>query len=157
MRQFSIPLGRIANLYNTIQSAIAGAERVFETIDEQPEPPDAPEAVVLDKVNGEVVFDKVCFGYEKDVPILKNISLRVAPGQTFALVGPTGVGKTTIINLLTRFYDIDSGSIYIDGCDIRQIQRDMFAPTTRHCLARHVLIWRHGDGKHPLWSPQCHG
>ena len=157
MRQFSIPLGRIANLYNTIQSAIAGAERVFETIDEQPEPPDAPEAVVLDKVNGEVVFDKVCFGYEKDVPILKNISLRVAPGQTFALVGPTGVGKTTIINLLTRFYDIDSGSIYIDGCDIRQIQRDMFAPTTRHCPARHVLIWRHGDGKHPLWSPQCHG
>ena len=124
MRQFRIPLGRIANLYNTIQSAIAGAERVFETIDEQPEPPDVPEAVVLGKVNGEVVFDKVCFGYEKDVPILKNISLRVAPGQTFALVGPTGVGKTTIINLLTRFYDIDSGSIYIDGCDIRQIQRD---------------------------------
>ena len=124
MRQFSIPLGRIANLYNTIQSAIAGAERVFETIDEQPEPPDVPEAVVLDKVNGEVVFDKVCFGYEKDVPILKNISLRVAPGQTFALVGPTGVGKTTIINLLTRFYDIDSGSIYIDGCDIRQVQRE---------------------------------
>ena len=124
MRQFSIPLGRIANLYNTIQSAIAGAERVFETIDEQPEPPDVPEAVVVDKVKGEVVFDKVCFGYEKDVPILKNISLRVAPGQTVALVGPTGVGKTTIINLLTRFYDIDSGSIYIDGCDIRQIQRD---------------------------------
>ena len=123
MRQFSIPLGRIANLYNTIQSAIAGAERVFETIDEQPEPPDAPEAVVLDKVKGEVVFDNVCFGYEKDVPILKNISMRVAPGQTFALVGPTGVGKTTIINLLTRFYDIDSGSIHIDGCDIRQIQR----------------------------------
>ena len=123
MRQFSIPLGRIANLYNTIQSAIAGAERVFETIDEQPEPPDVPEAVVLDKVKGEVVFDNVCFGYEKDVPILKNISMRVAPGQTFALVGPTGVGKTTIINLLTRFYDIDSGSIHIDGCDIRQIQR----------------------------------
>ena len=123
VRRFGLPLGQIANLYNTIQSAIAGAERVFETIDETPEPPDAPNAVVLDKVKGEVVFDNVCFGYKKDIPVLKNVSLRVELGQTFALVGPTGAGKTTIVNLLTRFYDIDSGNIYIDGCEIRQIQR----------------------------------
>ena len=123
VRLFTLPLGRIATLYNTIQSAIAGAERVFEIIDETPEPPDAPNAVVLDEVKGEVIFDNVCFGYEEDVPVLKNINMRVAPGQTFALVGPTGAGKTTIVNLLTRFYDIDSGNIYIDGCEIRQIQR----------------------------------
>lgn len=123
-RQFAMPLNQIANLYNTIQSAIAGAERVFEILDEVPELVDAPDAVPLDDVRGDVVFDDVCFGYDKDVPVLKHVSLHAEPGQTIALVGPTGAGKTTIVNLLTRFYDIDSGSIRVDGHDIRQVKKD---------------------------------
>jgi ATP-binding cassette subfamily B multidrug efflux pump len=123
-RQFAQPLNQIANLYSSIQSAIAGAERVFETIDQVPELQDAPDARPLDRVAGEVVFDDVCFGYDQDVPVLKHVSLQATPGQTIALVGPTGAGKTTIVNLLTRFYDIDSGSIHIDGVDTRQVQKD---------------------------------
>jgi len=121
-RQFTFPLNQIANLYNTIQSAIAGAERVFETLDEVPELVDAPEAISLEEVQGDVIFDDVSFGYKRDEPVLKNVSLHAAPGQTIALVGPTGAGKTTIVNLLTRFYDIDSGAIRIDGVDIRDLK-----------------------------------
>ncbi|RYX85822.1 ABC transporter ATP-binding protein [bacterium] len=121
-RQFGRPLTDIANLYNTIQSAIAGAERVFEVIDETPEN-DAPNAQPLPPVKGDVVFENVSFGYSKDIPILKNISLHAEPGQTVALIGPTGAGKTTIINLLTRFYDIDSGRILVDGHDIRNVEK----------------------------------
>lgn len=124
VRQFGRPLGQVANLYNSIQSALAGAERVFETIDEFPEVPDMPDAAALDQVRGDVVFDRVCFGYEKDVPVLKEVSLHARPGEKIALVGPTGAGKTTIVNLLTRFYDIDSGAIYIDGHDIREVKRE---------------------------------
>ncbi len=123
-RQFSMPLNQIANLYNAIQSAIAGAERVFEVIDESPELADAPDARSLKQVQGDVVFDHVSFSYNENTPVLKDVSLHVRPGQTIALVGPTGAGKTTIVNLLTRFYDIDSGSISVDGTDIRQIKRD---------------------------------
>ncbi len=122
-RQFARPLNQIAQLYSSVQSALAGAERVFEVLDEVPELTDAPDALRLEQVQGEVVFDDVCFGYEKNVPVLKDISLRAAPGQTIALVGPTGAGKTTIVNLLTRFYDIDSGHITIDGRDIRELQK----------------------------------
>lgn len=124
VRQFGRPLGQVANLYNSIQSALAGAERVFETIDEFPEVPDSPDAVALEQVRGDVVFDQVCFGYEKDVPVLKEVGLHARPGEKIALVGPTGAGKTTIVNLLTRFYDIDSGAIYIDGHEIRDVKRE---------------------------------
>jgi ATP-binding cassette subfamily B multidrug efflux pump len=123
-RQFSRPLNQLSNLYSTIQSAIAGAERVFEVIDQVPELQDAPAAQPLTQVRGDVVFDDVCFGYEAGVPVLKRVSLHAQPGQTIALVGPTGAGKTTIVNLLTRFYDIDSGLVHIDGVDIRQIKMD---------------------------------
>jgi ATP-binding cassette subfamily B protein len=123
-RQFTMPLNQIANLYNTIQSAIAGAERVFEIIDEPPEMPDSPDAVALTQVRGDVVFDSVCFGYKPDVPVLNDVSLHAESGQTIALVGPTGAGKTTIVNLLSRFYDIDSGRIQIDGNDICDIKLD---------------------------------
>ena len=122
-RQFSRPLNQLAQLYNTIQSALAGAERVFEVIDEVPELADAPDAQPLDQIRGDVGFDDVCFGYDKDVPVLKHVGLHAEPGQTIALVGPTGAGKTTIVNLLTRFYDIDSGSIHVDGVDIRQVKK----------------------------------
>jgi ATP-binding cassette, subfamily B, multidrug efflux pump len=123
-RQFTMPLNQIANLYNTIQSALAGAERVFEVIDETSEIEDHPQALALEPIQGKVIFDQVCFGYEKDVPVLKNVSLHAKRGETIALVGPTGAGKTTIVNLLTRFYDIDGGSITIDNMDIRQVRKD---------------------------------
>ncbi|MCB9162448.1 MAG: ABC transporter ATP-binding protein [Caldilineaceae bacterium] len=123
-RQFGRPLSQIANLYNTIQSAVAGAERVFQIIDETPELVDAPDSLPLDDITGDVVFEDVSFGYDEEVPVLRHVSLHAQPGQIVALVGPTGAGKTTIVNLLTRFYDIDSGRILIDGHDIRDLKLD---------------------------------
>lgn len=123
-RQFGRPLNDIANLYNTIQAALAGAERVFEIIDEGSEMIDAPDAQVLMPIRGEVIFEDVSFAYDQNTPVLKHINLQAAPGQIIALVGPTGAGKTTIVNLLTRFYDIDSGRITIDGHDIRALKKD---------------------------------
>ncbi len=121
--RFSRPLNQIAQLFNSIQSALAGAERVFETMDERPEV-DVPDARPLEHVAGEVVFEDVCFGYEPGVPVLKHVSLHAKPGQMIALVGPTGAGKTTIANLLTRFYDVDAGAIRVDGHEVRQVKRD---------------------------------
>jgi ATP-binding cassette subfamily B multidrug efflux pump len=122
-RKFAAPLRQLGDLYNQVQSALAGAERVFEVIDEVPELQDAPDAPPLEDIQGEVVFDQVDFGYVPGVPVIKDMSLRAEPGQTVALVGPTGAGKTTMVNLLTRFYDIDGGAIYVDGQDIRQVQK----------------------------------
>ena len=121
--QFGRPLNQLAGLFNTVQSALAGAERVFEILDEEPELTDRLDACALPVIGGDVVFEDVCFGYDADVPVLKHVDLHAEPGQTIALVGPTGAGKTTIVNLLTRFYDIDSGSIRIDGHDIRALQK----------------------------------
>jgi ATP-binding cassette subfamily B protein len=121
--QFAAPLRQLSNLYNQIQSAIAGAERVFEVLDEEPELTDAEGALPLDNVQGAVVFQDVDFSYVPGVPVLRDVSLTAQPGQTIALVGPTGAGKTTIVNLLTRFYDIDAGAIRIDGQDIRDVQK----------------------------------
>ncbi|MGC4105788.1 MAG: ABC transporter ATP-binding protein [Thermomicrobiales bacterium] len=123
-RQLGRPLNDIANLYNQIQAAIAGAERVFEIIDWKPEV-DAPDASGIEIV-GDVVFDDVTFSYGKEQakPTLSGISFHATPGQTIALVGPTGAGKTTIVNLITRFYEIDSGVIRIDGHDLRTLRKD---------------------------------
>ena len=168
-RQFSRPVSEIANLYNMIQSAIAGAERVFEVMDETPEFGEENKSVgtrsgeevkpvvtlsgpdvVRGKVvfsgkggafgdssaqggagssiavvtRGEVEFRDVSFGYEPDVPVLKKINLKAEPGHTIALVGPTGSGKTTVVNLLSRFYDIDDGTILVDGKDLRTLHKD---------------------------------
>jgi len=122
-QNFIQPLRQLANIYNSIQAALAGAERVFETIDTAPEVPDAPDALPLQTTFGHVRFENVSFGYLPDTPIIKNMSLEAKPGQTVALVGPTGAGKTTIINLLTRFYEIQEGQITIDGLDIRQVRK----------------------------------
>lgn len=123
-RAFISPLRQISNIYNAIQAALAGAERVFEVLDTPPEPPDPPDALPLDSLRGEVRFEGVTFGYLPDRPVIRNVSLEARPGQTVALVGPTGAGKTTIVNLLMRFYEPDAGCIQIDGRDIRRIRRD---------------------------------
>ena len=121
-QQFIQPLRQLANMYNSIQAALAGAERVFEILDTEPELTDAPDAVPLTEVAGKVRFDEVEFGYLPGVPVIKKMTLSAAAGETVALVGPTGAGKTTIVNLLTRFYDIDHGAVTIDGVDIRQVK-----------------------------------
>lgn len=123
-RQFTRPINEFSMQMNTVFSALAGAERVFKIMDEQPEPEDAPDAVTLNPCKGHVILQDVTFGYDPDKVILKNISFYAKPGQKIALVGSTGAGKTTITNLITRFYDIDSGSITIDGVDIKKIRRD---------------------------------
>jgi ATP-binding cassette subfamily B multidrug efflux pump len=121
--RISRPLNQIASLFSSIQSALAGAERIFDLLDEKSEL-DAEDARPLTHANGQVVLEDVCFGYDTGVPVLKNVSLHAEPGQMIALVGPTGAGKTTIANLLTRFYDVDSGSIQVDGQDVRSLMKD---------------------------------
>ncbi|KOF56552.1 multidrug ABC transporter ATP-binding protein [Clostridium sp. DMHC 10] len=123
-RQFVRPLNNLANVFNTLQSAVAGAERVFEILDENEETEDAADSKTIDKIKGDVKFENVYFGYRKDVDILKDINFEAKRGETIALVGPTGAGKTTIVNLLTRFYDVTKGRVFIDGIDIRDFTRD---------------------------------
>jgi len=122
-QNFIQPLRQLANMYNSIQAALAGAERVFEIIDTPSEVDDAPDAVALAAIQGHVQFEHVNFGYRPESLIIKDMTLEAKAGETFALVGPTGAGKTTIINLLTRFYEINGGSIKIDGTDIRDIKK----------------------------------
>lgn len=120
IRNFNRPLQSIAEQYNNIQSALAGAERVFEIIDREPSLRERVGGLPVERFNGHVVFSNVTFGYNKDEPVLKNVSFEARSGEMVALVGPTGAGKTTIINLLNRFYDLDEGKITIDGRDIRE-------------------------------------
>lgn len=123
-KQFSQPLNSVAGMFNTIQSALAGAERVFEILDNEEESADFKDAIEIKQPNGNVTFENVCFSYDKSIPILKNVSFKVKAGETVALVGETGAGKTTIVNLLTRFYDADSGNIFIDDEPITNIKRN---------------------------------
>ncbi|HOG49826.1 MAG TPA: ABC transporter ATP-binding protein [Lentisphaeria bacterium] len=122
-RQFSRPLNHIANQYNDIQSALAGAERVFAMMDEAPEPADAADAQPLMTVRGELSFENVCFFYKEGEPVLRDFSLLVQPGQKIALVGSTGAGKTTVVSLLMRFYEPQQGRICLDGVPITQLPR----------------------------------
>jgi ATP-binding cassette subfamily B protein len=133
MKNFSRPINEILNLFNTIQSALAGAERVFEVMDE-PKEEDNKEAKDIENVEGEVKLKNVNFSYVKDKLVLKNASLEAKKGQTIAIVGPTGAGKTTIINLLTKFYDIDSGEILIDNKNIEDITRGSLRKTVSMVL-----------------------
>ena len=123
-KQFGFPINNIANQYNLIQTALSGAERVFEVMDEEPELEDIQGAYDLKNSAGQVELKEVTFSYKKGRTTLKNVNINVEAGKTIALVGPTGAGKTTIINLLTRFYDIDRGKILIDGQDICNIKRN---------------------------------
>jgi len=123
VKQLGRPINEIANMYNTIQSAIAGAERVFEVMDEAKET-DSPNAIDVNESNGIVEFNDVTFSYVEGKPVLKNADISGKSGEQIAIVGPTGAGKTTIISLLTRFYEIDSGSISVDGRNIIEIKKD---------------------------------
>lgn len=123
-RFFTRPLNELANQINLIQSAVAGAERVFEVMDEKTESEEDISPAPPRRIDGKVVFKNVSFGYKKETPVLKNISFSASPGQVIALVGPTGAGKTTIINLLARFYDPGQGEIFLDGRELRGFKRE---------------------------------
>ncbi|SHF62123.1 ABC transporter ATP-binding protein [Dysgonomonas macrotermitis] len=122
-RQFGRPINELASLYNNIQAAIAGAERIFQVIDEPAEKEDCENAIVLSDIKGEVKMTDVYFGYRPEKLILKGVSLHALPGETIALVGMTGAGKTTILNMFPRFFDIKSGDITIDGISLQNIKR----------------------------------
>lgn len=122
--QYAKPFNEITGVLTQLQTAIASAGRAFEVLETQNETPDAPEALVLSGTEGRVSMGEVSFSYTPSRPLIENLNLMVAPGSSIAIVGPTGSGKTTIINLLMRFYDVDAGHICIDGHDIRQITRD---------------------------------
>lgn len=122
-RQFAQPITQLANIANVIQSTMASAERVFELLDEEEEVPEAVDAISISAPRGDVQFSNVWFGYKEDAPLIKNMNIDVKSGQTVAIVGPTGAGKTTLINLLMRFYELNDGQITIDGVDITKLKR----------------------------------
>ena len=123
-RSFTQPITQTASIANLLQSTMASAERVFELLDESEEIPDPAEPVLLENVTGHVTLDGVSFRYEPDRPLIENLNADVRSGEVLAIVGPTGAGKTTVVNLLMRFYEIDAGTISIDGIDIRKLTRD---------------------------------
>ena len=122
-RQFSQPLTQVASMVNLLQSGVASAERVFELLDAVEEPPEGSAALPAARARGEVVFDDVSFRYEPGTPLIEGLSLVARPGQTVAIVGPTGAGKTTLVNLVLRFYDVDAGRITLDGVDVAALPR----------------------------------
>lgn len=132
VQQFNRPVQQIALLWTNLQSAIAGAERIFDILDEEPDLNDKADAIELPEIKGHVVLENVHLAYKKDEPVLRGIDIEAQPGETVAIVGPTGAGKTTIINLLPRFWDTDAGSVVIDGHDVRDV--------TRHSLRSQIGI-----------------
>ncbi|HIT89535.1 MAG TPA: ABC transporter ATP-binding protein [Candidatus Merdenecus merdavium] len=124
MWQLNQPLEQVTQLSSALQSAIAASNRVFEFLEETEELPDPEPAAVIDNIEGNVTFDNISFGYEHDKLLIENLNVNIKSGQMVAIVGPTGAGKTTLINLLMRFYDVNSGAIKVDGIDIRKMKRD---------------------------------
>ena len=139
-RQFSQPIAQTASIANVIQSTIASAERVFEILDETEEVPEAVAAEVITEPKGEVTFEHVSFGYEENEPLIEDMNIDVKPGQRVAIVGPTGAGKTTLINLLMRFYEIDSGKILIDGIDTREYETGASTIFVRDGASRYLAL-----------------
>ncbi|AYA78675.1 multidrug ABC transporter ATP-binding protein [Bacillus sp. Y1] len=139
-RQFTRPLNDLANQFNMILSAVAGAERVFQIVDEKEEQDDEGKANSIDCLRGEIVFDQVGFSYDKGLATLRDVSFQARAGETVALVGPTGAGKTTVISLLARFYDSDQGTIWIDGRDSKEITRDSLRKQIGFVLQDSILF-----------------
>jgi ATP-binding cassette subfamily B protein len=123
-RQFSWPIMQLASIANVLQSAVASAERIFELLDESEEEPDTAKPRLVERCGGAIRLEDVSFRYSADEPLIEDLDLDVSPGQTVAIVGPTGAGKTTLVNLLLRFYEIDHGRILVDGVDTRDMTRD---------------------------------
>ncbi|HEY2596222.1 MAG TPA: ABC transporter ATP-binding protein, partial [Chloroflexota bacterium] len=123
VQQFFRPIQLISQVYTQLQAALAGAERIYAILDESEETPDPPHALVLDGVDGRVTFESVSFAYDPTLAVLHEIRFDVAAGQTVALVGRTGAGKTTIANLIPRFYDVSHGAVRVDGHDLRAVTR----------------------------------
>src|SRR2546429_7405630 len=129
-RQFTMPLSQVASMANLMQSGVASAERIFQILDAEEMSPEPADAVVLERVRGQVEFRDVNFSYSADRPLIEDLSLAVRPGQTVAIVGPTGAGKTTLVNLLMRFYEVDSGAILLDGVDVARMSREYLRAQT---------------------------
>ena len=123
VRQFTQPIQQMAQIINMVQSMAAASERVFEFLDEKEEAQEVENAIVLEHVEGEVAFEHVRFGYDPNVVVIKDFSAVAKPGQKVAIVGPTGAGKTTMVKLLMRFYDVNEGRILLDGCDVNKMNR----------------------------------
>ncbi|MFC0315629.1 ABC transporter ATP-binding protein [Gordonia phosphorivorans] len=123
-RQFTQPLTQIGSMFNLMQSGVASAERIYDVLDEQEEAPDPANPVTPRSDSGHIEFENVSFRYRADRPLIENLSLQARPGHMIAIVGPTGAGKTTLVNLILRFYDVDSGRILVDGADAAQMTRD---------------------------------
>ncbi|MER5768231.1 ABC transporter ATP-binding protein [Streptomyces sp. NPDC001985] len=123
-RQFSMPLTQVASMANLVQSGVASAERVFELLDAEEQEPDSPSVELPERPAGQVSLERVSFRYEPEKPLIEGLSLSVEPGQTVAIVGPTGAGKTTLVNLLMRFYEVTGGRISLDGVDVAKMSRD---------------------------------
>lgn len=135
--QYTKPFNEISGVITELQNALACAARIFELIEEKKEIPDASDAVILEEADGRVDIEDVYFSYVPDKKLIEDFNLHVKPGQRVAIVGPTGCGKTTIINLLMRFYDVNSGTIKVSGHDIRKSRARVFVTTMVWCFRRH--------------------
>ena len=156
VRSFTQPITQIANISNIFQQTAAAAERVFEFLEEKEEIPDTAAPVKLENVKGHVEFKNVHFGYNPEKIIINDFCADIQPGQKVAIVGPTGAGKTTMVKLLMRFYDVNSGAILVDGHDIREFTRGDL-----RCMFGMVLqdTWLYNasmHGEHPLRTQRCH-
>ena len=152
-RQFTMQLGQLAQVANVLQSAVASSERVFELLDAQDESPDAVPPVALPAVKGEVRFEQVTFRYKPEVPLIEQLSLVAKPGQTVAIVGPTGAGKTTLVNLMLRFYELQGGAIRSTAWT-SPAYRARAPRTSGHGAARYVALRRHDSRKYSLRAAQ---
>lgn len=153
--QYTKPFNEISGVVTELQNALACAARVFALLDADPQPPEADDAATL-QPDGHVQLDKVSFRYLPDRPLIEDLTLDVQPGQRIAIVGPTGCGKTTLINLLMRFYDVDSGSIRVSGQDIRQVTRASLPGQLRHGAAGYLGCGQAPPGEHCLRASGCH-
>ena len=153
-RQFTQPVTQIASMINLLQSGVASAERVFELLDADEERPDDDQAEMIGDPHGRVAFDNVYFRYDEDRPLIEDLSLRVEPGQTVAIVGPTGAGKTTLVNLIMRFYELDSGRITLDEVDISRCAGRP-AVGDRDGPPGHLAVPRDDPGEHHVRPAGC--